>query len=159
MNPALQKVLSARSFRWGVNTVASFVVNLGMTVGLHEWLSVDPSVAYAVALLTVFLMNFVFFRYYVFSHPEPLPIRSQFMAYAGSAVGFRLAEYLCFLLVHIVFGVHYVVTIIAVQGASFIAKYFFYGAFVFRGRHSAPRSEDHACRQVTVSGRGDAEEM
>ena len=146
MSQKLRKVLDARSFRWGVNTVASFVVNLGMTVGLHERLSVDPTVAYAVALLTVFLMNFVFFRYYVFSQPEPLPIRSQFMAYAGSAVGFRLAEYLFFLLIHVVFAVHYVVTIIAVQGASFIAKYFFYGAFVFRGRDSRLRSDSHAGR-------------
>lgn len=127
--------LKTRSFRWGVNTVASFVVNLAVTAGLHEGLSVRAEAAYAAGLLTVFLMNFGFFRYYVFVQQEPMPIRRQFAAYTASAVGFRVSEYLGFLLVHTILGVHYIVTMFLVQGATFVAKFFFYGQLIFRGRH------------------------
>lgn len=130
----VQAALKARSFRWGVNTVASFVVNLGVTAGLHEVLSVRAEIAYATGLLTVFLMNFAFFRYYVFVQQEPLPIRRQFAAYTASAIGFRVSEYLGFLVFHTLLGVHYIITMFIVQGATFVAKFFFYGNLVFRGR-------------------------
>ena len=137
MTGLAQAILNAKSFRWGVNTLASLVVNLGLTIGLHEGFAVDPAVAYAIALVTVFLMNFVFFRYYVFIQSEPLPIGSQFMAYTASAIGFRVVEYLSFVLLHTLLGVHYVVTIILVQGLSFVVKFFFYGRLIFRAKNTA----------------------
>ena len=137
MSASVSWILRARYFRWGVNSVASFVVNLGMTVFLHEFMGAEPATAYAVALFTVFLMNFVFFRYYVFVQPEPMPWRTQFATYAASAVGIRLLEYLTFLLVHMVGGIQYVIAIVMIQGVSFVAKYFFYGRLVFRGKTGA----------------------
>ena len=137
MNGTVASLLQARSFRWGVNTVASLVVNLGLTIGLHEGVGIHPAAAYAVALVTVFLMNFVLFRYYVFVQSEPRPIASQFVVYATSAIGFRLTEYLSFVLLHSILGVHYVVTIFVVQGISFVVKFFFYGNFVFRANRRA----------------------
>lgn len=137
MNKALDGVLRARSFRWGVNTAVSLVVNLGLTVGLHEGLGIDPAIAYAVALLTVFLMNFVLFRFYVFVQTEPMPVGTQFMAYTTSAIGFRLTEYAAFLLLHSVLGVHYILTIFVVQGISFVAKFFVYGRWIFRAHRRA----------------------
>lgn len=131
---SIQDALRTRSFRWGVNTVASFVVNLGVTAGLHEGLSVRPEIAYAAGLLAVFFMNFGFFRYYVFVQQEPMPVRRQFAAYTASAIGFRVSEYLGFLVIHTLLGVHYIVTMFVVQGATFVAKFFFYGHLIFRGR-------------------------
>lgn len=136
MTKAVRGILRATTFRWLVNTAASFVVNLGLTIGLHEGFGVATEIAYAVALVAVFLMNFAFFRYYVFVQEEPLPIRAQFVAYTGSAVGFRLSEYAGFLVMHTLLGVHYVIAIVLVQGAAFVAKYFFYGKLVFRGRNA-----------------------
>ena len=135
MNAAVVSILQARSFRWGVNTLASLVVNLGLTIGLHEGFGIDPAIAYGVALVTVFLMNFVLFRYYVFVQAEPLALVPQFMVYTTSAIGFRLTEYLAFLLLHTLLGVHYVLTIFVVQGISFVVKFFFYGKLVFRARN------------------------
>lgn len=136
MTGRVRAALETTSFRWGVNTVASFIVNLGVTAGLHEVLSVRAEIAYAAGLLTVFLMNFGFFRYYVFVQPEPMPIRRQFAAYTASAIGFRVSEYLGFLVLHTMLGVHYIITMFVVQGATFVMKFFFYGRLVFRGRQN-----------------------
>ena len=133
MRPRVEKLLRARSFRWGVNTVASFVVNLGLTVVLHEVFGVRNTIAYAVALTTVFFMNFAFFRYYVFVQDDPRSLGALFATYTASAIGFRLVEYASFVLFHTVAGVQYVVAIVLVQGTSFVAKYFYYGR-VFRSR-------------------------
>lgn len=135
MTGRVRAALETPSFRWGVNTVASFVVNLGVTAGLHEVLSVRAEIAYAAGLLTVFFMNFGFFRYYVFVQPEPMPIRRQFAAYTASAIGFRVSEYVGFLVLHTMLGVHYIITMFVVQGATFVMKFFFYGRLVFRGRN------------------------
>jgi putative flippase GtrA len=113
--------------------VISFVVNLGVTIGLHEGIGTRPELAYGVALITVFLMNFIFFRYYVFVQEHPSPIGQQFLIYAGSAIGFRLMEYASFFIIHSLFGLYYVTTVILVQGVAFIVKFFFYGK-VFHGR-------------------------
>ena len=134
MSARVDTLLRARSFRWGVNTGLSFVVNLGLTIFLHESLGVTTSVAYAVALTTVFFMNFVLFHYYVFSQHEPKPLGQLFATYAASAIGFRLGEYAAFLLIHALVGLQYMLAIILVQGASFVLKYFFYGRVVFRER-------------------------
>ena len=127
MTSRIPLLLKHRLFRWGVNTGASFIVNLGLTVGLHEGLGVKAELAYGVALVTVFFMNFVFFRYYVFIQEKPAPIGQQFAAYTGSALAFRLAEYAGFVIIHSFLGLHYVATVILVQGIAFVIKFFFYG--------------------------------
>ncbi len=63
-----------------------------------------------------------------------MPIRRQFAAYTASAIGFRVSEYLGFLALHTILGVHYIITMFVVQGATFVIKFFFYGRLVFRGR-------------------------
>lgn len=126
-----------RLFRWGVNTGASFIVNLGLTIGLHEGLGVKPEMAYAIALITVFFMNFIFFRYYVFVQETPAPVGRQFAAYTGSAIGFRLAEYAGFVIIHSLLGLHYIATVILVQGIAFVIKFFFYGK-LFQSHKTTP---------------------
>lgn len=130
-------ILQNRLFRWGVNTGASFIVNLGLTIGLHEGMGVRPEVAYGVALASVFFMNFIFFRYYVFAQEQPAPIGQQFAAYTGSAISFRLAEYGSFILIHSLIGLHYVATVIVVQGVAFVIKFFFYGK-LFQAHKAKP---------------------
>jgi putative flippase GtrA len=123
-------------FRYGVVSGMSFVINLGLTALLHEVFGVAEEAAYAVALITVFLTNFVMFRYYVYGRTVGAAHR-QLLAYTLSAIGFRGGEYLSFLLVHTVLGVYYLAAIILVQSVSAITKFFYYRAVVFR---AAPRS-------------------
>lgn len=123
-----------RSFlRFCLTTVLSMVVNFGLTIALHELARWPEELAYAVALVTVLLMNFVLLRSYVFSarHIEP---GRQLALFALSTAGFRLSEYLAFLLLHTWLGMYYVLAMFLVQGTAFVTKFFYYGRLVFPDR-------------------------
>lgn len=124
--------------RFCVVTLLSLTVSFGGTIALHEYAGWPEEFAYAVALATAFLMNFLFLRGYIFPSRDVEPGR-QFLVYALSAAGFRASEYALFLLVHTLLGVHYILTMIAIQGATFVIKFFFYGGVVFRGEGTGPK--------------------
>ncbi|MFC1572480.1 GtrA family protein [Candidatus Eisenbacteria bacterium] len=121
-----------RFFRFCVLTVISFSINLGLTALLHEVFAIDERVSFAIALVVVFVVNFLMQRYYVYRAAGG-SARRQLVLYLLSSLGFRGSEYLAFLLVHSVLGVHYLISVVGVLGVSFMAKFFFYGTVVFRG--------------------------
>lgn len=140
LTAAIGKGLKIPAFRWGVITLVNFVVNVGLTAMLHEGFGVDTRVAYAIALTTVFFMNFALLRYYVYAPNDAQPLGALFATYAASAIGFRLTEYVGFLLLHTIAGVPYLIAIFLVQGASFFVKYFYYGRLFSRNSGSERRS-------------------
>ncbi len=122
--------------RYLVNTGLSFVVNLGLTYLLHEAFAVREAYAYAASLVTVFVMNFLLFRYYVFDGRTGSPGR-QLATFFATSVAFRGFEWLAFVALYHRLGVHYLLVIVGVQGFTFILKYFVYGGWLFN-RKPAP---------------------
>ena len=105
-------------------------LNLAITAFVHEVLGGTPELAFAVALICVFTYNFLACRYIIFRATTGDP-RRQLVRYAVLSGLFRFAEYLGFLVVHILFDVEYLVAAILVLGTSFFLKFHFYGNLVF----------------------------
>ena len=120
-----------RMARFAAVGLAGFGLNIAVTVALHEWLGAPEELAFAVALLVVFAFSFVTSRYLIFvgaAHGDP---KKQLLKFALSNAGFRLAEYLGFLVLHSVLRLPYLLAIVAVLGFSFLTKFFTYSTVVF----------------------------
>jgi putative flippase GtrA len=109
---------------------ASFALNFGITVGLHQVLGAPEEAAFAVALVTVFVMNFLGMRYFVYPG-EHRSVGKQLMLFAVSSGSFRGLEYLAFLALHTWLHYPYRLVLVVVLGTSFVAKYCYYKVFVF----------------------------
>ncbi len=104
-------------------------MNLGLPVLLHEWLGIAERVAVAIALATAFVVNFVVARSYVYRAGGAFG--PQVLRFAAASAGFRIAEYLAFLILHAVFGLFYVLALGVVLVVSFGVKFVFYRSYVF----------------------------
>ena len=60
------RVMLKALFRWAQLSCASFVINFGLTVVLHEWGHMSEEAAFAMALAVVLVMNFLLMRWYVY---------------------------------------------------------------------------------------------
>lgn len=123
-------------FRFVQVSGLSFVVNIGLTVFLHEVCLLAEEIAYAVALVVVFLMNFFLLRHYIYEGAQG-PLVQQFAAFGVSSLGFRAGEYVMFLALHSGVGLDYRAVVIGISLVSSCAKFLFYG-FVFRKPEDAP---------------------
>ena len=131
-DPATGAVPRRRNLvRYLVNTGLSFVVNLGLTFVLHEAFAVREAFAYAASLVTVFAMNFLLFRYYVFDGRTDTPGR-QLATFFATSVAFRSFEWLAFVALYHRLALHYLLVIVGVQGFTFVVKYFLYGGWLFK---------------------------
>lgn len=131
--------LAAAFGRFGLLAVASAALSFGLTIGLHELAGVPTFAAYAVALVVTFLVNFAAMRYAVFvGHSGSA--RGQIALHGLTAITFRAGEYAAFLLLHSCLGLHYVLAMVAIQGLSFLGKFFVYRNVVFRlpAQHPCP---------------------
>jgi putative flippase GtrA len=120
-----------RFLRFAASGAIGFCVNVSTTVSLHEGLGAPEEVAFAVALVAVFLLSFFAGRYLIFesaARGDPTRQLAKFVLWNG---GFRLAEYTGFLIFHTILGTPYILAIIAVLGASFLTKYVAYSNVVF----------------------------
>lgn len=124
-------VVFARFLRFGALGVASFFANLGITVALHDLLGTSAEVAYAVALVTVMIMNFLLCRYVVFDAGNG-SFRAQAVQFLAGACLFRGAEYVGFLVLHSLLGLQYVVAIVVVQVLAFLGKFAYFSRGAFR---------------------------
>lgn len=121
----------SRMVRFAGLGAAGFVLNIGITVSLHEWLGAPEELAFAVALAVVFVFSFLTSRYLIFTgaaHGDP---KKQLLKFALSNAGFRVAEYGGFLVLHTVLRLPYLLAIVAVLGFSFLTKFFTYSTVVF----------------------------
>lgn len=117
--------------RWVGLSAFSFGLTVGITALCHEVIGWSEETGYALALVTAFLANFVAMRHVVFGDRAER-LGRQFAAFLTASICFRTLEYWAFLLLHTLLGVHYLLTIIAVQGTSSVIKFAFYRSVVFR---------------------------
>lgn len=129
--PATSPPGPARSaLRYCLVGAANAVGGLTLTALLHEVAHAPEELAYAVALATLFVINFFVARHYVYEAADG-GAKGQFTRFLASSASFRLLEYLGFLILHSWLGVHYLIAAPVVQVTSFVAKFLFYRAFVF----------------------------
>lgn len=120
-----------RFARFAAMGAIGFSLNIATTVSLHEVLGVREEFAFAVALVAVFLLSFFASRYLIFegaARGDPKRQLGKFVFWNG---GFRMAEYTGFLILHTILGMPYLLTIVAVLGASFLTKFVTYSNVVF----------------------------
>lgn len=121
----------SRLVRFAVMGGIGFALNIGITVGLHEGLGAPEELAFGVALAVVFIFSFFTSRYLIFKGASEGDPAKQLVKFAVSNAGFRVAEYVGFLVFHTVLGIPYVVAIVAVLAVSFLTKFFTYSTVVF----------------------------
>ena len=125
--------LASGPVRYLAWSAVSFVSNVGLSFALYDLVQLPGEAAFLLALLLMFVVNFLGLRYFVYRSFSAPPL-GQFGKYALSAAGFRLSEYLAFLAAHTVLGSPYRPTVVGVLIVSFLFKYVFYRRFVFHRR-------------------------
>ena len=133
-----QSTTFRRVARFAALGAAGLVLNVVITVSLHEGLGVPEEIAFAVALAVVFVFSFLTSRYLIFSdaaHGDP---KKQLLKFAIFSAGFRVSEYLGFLVLHTLLRLPYLPSIIAVLGVSFLTKFFTYSTLVFVDDREVP---------------------
>ncbi|MDX1682660.1 MAG: hypothetical protein R3336_06040, partial [Phycisphaeraceae bacterium] len=113
---------------------------LGLTAALHEGLGASEEVAFAVALALVFVINFLVLRYFVYPG-QTAPLGRQMAETLAASIGFRIGEYLAFLLFHTGFDLPYLPVAAGVLVASFLMKFGFYRQVIFRREPEATAVE------------------
>jgi putative flippase GtrA len=118
--------------RYLVMSGVSASLSLGIPFVLHEGFAVRPDIAVAIGLTTAFVVNFFAAKQFVFRKRGS--VKAQLGRYTLVSFLFRSGEYLCFLLLHSVFGIQYMVANTSVLLLSFCLKFFVYKIFVFTHR-------------------------
>ena len=108
----------------------SFLLNIGLTMLLHEFFGVAERVAFAIALVTVFIINFLLARRVIFN-ADGL-IYPQFISFVGTSIMVRGGEYTLFVTLLSFTGINYVIIVAFVSIVSFILKFFVYKTLVFK---------------------------
>jgi putative flippase GtrA len=124
--------------RFAAMGAAGFGLNIVITVSLHEGLSAPEELAFAVALAAVFVFSFLTSRYLIFTGASRGDPRKQLLKFGLSNAGFRVAEYVGFLVLHTVLRLPYLLAIVAVLGCSFLTKFFTYSTVVFVDDREVP---------------------
>lgn len=124
------------AFRYLMQSGMSFGLSFGVTVALHELAGTSKELSFAVALCVVTVFNFLGFRHFVYRTADVAPLK-QFLAYLASCAGFRLTEYCTFVVLERWLGVPYTLALVAVQGMSFVMKFFVYRRVVFNAESTS----------------------
>ncbi len=109
----------------------SFIVNIGVTFFCHEYIGLHEELSYAIALVTVLVTNFLGLRYAVFKAQKSKPGR-QFLYFVLSSIGFRVVEYIIFIIIHSWLGLYYLLAIVLISIVFTVLKFFFYGSTLFK---------------------------
>jgi putative flippase GtrA len=112
--------------RFGAVGGATFATNIGLTAFLHQGVGLAAEVAFALSLGTVVIISFLACRYFIFESGSDGDPRPQALLFLLSTLTFRGAEYVAFLLLHTLFGVHYLAAVVGILITTFFAKFFFY---------------------------------
>lgn len=109
----------------------SFILNVGVTVGLVELVGIPPHFAFATALVIVLASSFLLMRFVVFPS-STTSVLEQVSIYLPATIGFRSGEYLLFLFVHNYLGTAYQPALIGILLVSAASKFLVYRTLVFR---------------------------
>jgi putative flippase GtrA len=124
-----RETLLGQVARFAVMTAMSATVSLGLPVILHEALGIAPRLAVGIAFVVAFCLSFVTTRRLVFASSGS--VRRDLSIFAASTAAFRAAEFLVFLALMELAGLHYVVALVSALAVSSIAKFFWY-RYAFR---------------------------
>ena len=141
----LSKARLTALVRFGIGGLLSSGVAVGTTAILHELGSMNERVAAAMGLAAALVVNFLMLRYFVFRGTHP-PLLRQLLVFLASSGVFRGIEYVAFLLVSTVSGMHYLLVLVFVLGGSFILKFVVYEGWVFV-RGANPDASDATTRR------------
>ncbi len=121
-----------QGFLFILATGIGFAINVGLTAFLHEILGIPPGIAFAVALACAYAVNFFNNRKWVFaSDAAAVP---QVVRFLSVSLGFRLAEYLVFLLLFNILGIHYLFAVLISLSSFYFLKFFVYKEIVFTSK-------------------------
>ena len=109
----------------------SFAIYLGLTAALHEIWHLDESVAFAIAVATVFVINFFLARHFVYGAAGSGDVGSQAARFLIVSLVARACEYGLFAVLHEGLGIYYLVSITLVTVISVVVKFFAYRHMVF----------------------------
>ncbi len=129
--------MSRQMGRYVLTGLAGLAVSLAVTVLMHEGAGLPADAAFAVALGVVFAFQFLANAFFVFDSGAD---RNAFLRYAGSALVFRLADFLLFAGLRELAAPYYVAAALAVLVTN-LAKFLVYRNFVFTGRDKRVRAE------------------
>ncbi|WP_269524302.1 GtrA family protein [Coraliomargarita parva] len=111
----------------------SFILNVGITSLLTERFGVAPRVSFATTLVSIFVINFLLTRYWVFSdRVANTSAAKQFLHCMLVSAAFRLAEWSAFAILEAWTDIHYIFLIVGILIVSFLTKSLVYDRFVFR---------------------------
>ena len=118
-----------QAVRYLLMTGLSALVTLGIPALLHEVFDVGEELSVAISLVIAFCVNFLTTRLYVFTSDGR--VGPQLVRFALVSAGFRLGEYIAFLILHTWLGLMYLVALALVLIVSIVLKFFAYRQFVF----------------------------
>ncbi len=119
--------------KYGILSLISFVLIYTFTIIGHELAALSEEAAYAVTLVSVFIFNFMMMRHWVYAdQKEGTDPWKQFIHTVFASVCFRSLEYITFILLHTLLGVHYLIAIGCVMAIWFFIKFFYYREKVFQ---------------------------
>lgn len=118
------------AWRYALATIASAAASLLIPFALREGLGVAETIAVAISLCLVFLLNFFSTRVFVFRSKGDS--RGEIARFAAMSLAFRGAEYVAFLFLNVVLGVQYLLALASVLCVSFCAKFLAQRRFVYR---------------------------
>lgn len=144
MNKRIDKTMSQQAGWYALLSVLSFASNLVILIAIHELLGVGSFAAVPMAMIAVTLLNFCTLRLLIFRSSEKSWM-TLLMHFIGSIAAFRVGEYLAFLFIHGVAGVHYTIAYAVVLALSAVGKFLFLRGVVF-----APARPMHVLHEAKV---------
>lgn len=123
--------VAQQAFRFLVMTGGSAMMSLGIPVLLHGVLGMSAELAVAIAFVITFFANFVLLRMFVFETRGRLLI--DLGNFAASSVVFRSVEYVMFLTLYRMAGIHYFVALGSSLVLSAVIKFLWYRRTIHRG--------------------------
>ena len=129
MTLTLEKLL--RLLRFGSGAALSFGSIMVITFVAREWANLSEQLAFAISLILVFFINFATLRWIIFRSTR-VPVKKQMRGFLLATVGFRVIEYLAFLVLLSVLNLNYLVVVALVLVVSFAAKFEYFNRKIFR---------------------------
>ncbi len=130
LDTLIRTLYQDRRLRYIVATGLSFSLTLFLSFSLKSFLGMPEKFAVAATLFIVFFINFYTNRVFVFR--SKANARRQIVYFAASSIAFRVVDYSLFFILFSWSNVHYLWALSSALVITFIVKYFFQKAIIFR---------------------------
>ena len=126
-----------QALRYAGLSVLSFVGNLGLLLLLHEGLGLSNYIAIPIAMACMTTFNFFTIRLAIFRNATANWLK-QFAGFLASIAGFRVVEYISFIVLHGVLAVPYLPAYASILIAVAVTKFLFLRNILFAAPRPAP---------------------